>query len=86
MDYALDIIKQLNALIDSIIQLSRALNISVTAEGVETEEQLQYLKNNKCNYIQGYLWGKPLNEQDAENVLMEEKNKDNMLIKQCTLP
>lgn len=68
-----------NALISSIIRLSRTLGISVIAEGVETEEQLKYLKEHKCNYIQGYLWGKPLNEQEAEKILMEENNKDKQL-------
>ncbi len=48
------------AIIDAIISMSHALNLSVVAEGVETEEQLSFLKSKKCNSVQGYLFSKPL--------------------------
>lgn len=35
------------------------MNLTVTAEGVETESQLKYLKDERCDMIQGYLIGRP---------------------------
>jgi len=46
--------------VDSIIELSHKMGLKVVAEGVETEEQLQYLKASECDYLQGFLWGKPM--------------------------
>ena len=43
----------------SILTLAQALNLSVVAEGVETEGQLQFLQANGCKAFQGYLFGKP---------------------------
>lgn len=50
--------------IESIIMLIKSLNIEVTAEGIERLEQLQTLKRIGCNYIQGYLFSKPLPDED----------------------
>jgi diguanylate cyclase (GGDEF)-like protein len=44
----------------AIIQMSRSLGLAVLAEGVETEEQLQFLKDEKCDYVQGYYTGRPM--------------------------
>jgi diguanylate cyclase (GGDEF)-like protein len=43
----------------SIIQLAHKMGMSVVAEGVETENQLAFLKENMCDELQGFLWGKP---------------------------
>lgn len=48
-----------NYLIESIISLALKLNFFVIVEGVETETQLEQLKEKKCDCIQGYIWGKP---------------------------
>jgi diguanylate cyclase (GGDEF)-like protein/PAS domain S-box-containing protein len=48
------------AIIRAIIGLGRALSLPVTAEGVETKEQLAFLANESCDEIQGYLIGRPL--------------------------
>jgi EAL domain-containing protein (putative c-di-GMP-specific phosphodiesterase class I) len=50
----------------SILTLAHALNLSVVAEGVETEGQLQFLLRNGCREFQGYLFGKP---QPVETLL-----------------
>lgn len=42
-----------------IIGLAHWLNLSVVAEGVETKEQLEHLRNLGCDYIQGYYLAKP---------------------------
>jgi EAL domain-containing protein (putative c-di-GMP-specific phosphodiesterase class I) len=54
----------------TIISLGHIMGIDVISEGVETEEQLETLKDIGCDYIQGYIWGKPLNEEKAREVVM----------------
>lgn len=51
--------------INSIIALAGQLNLTVVAEGVETQEQKDYLHNINCDIIQGYLFSRPLSENDA---------------------
>nr|WP_277398401.1 EAL domain-containing protein [Neobacillus citreus] len=48
------------AIIKSILYLAQELKIKVVAEGVETEEQLDFLLKHKCSLIQGYLFSKPV--------------------------
>lgn len=58
--------------IDSIIAIGHKMNMSIVAEGVETEKQLNYLKDSKCDKIQGYFISKPLPEQTLINLLYEK--------------
>ncbi|TSJ63285.1 bifunctional diguanylate cyclase/phosphodiesterase [Starkeya sp. 3C] len=48
------------AIIDCVVRLARALAITVTAEGVETREQLRYLQSVGCHHVQGYLLAGPV--------------------------
>jgi EAL domain-containing protein (putative c-di-GMP-specific phosphodiesterase class I) len=48
------------AITNAVIDLARHMDLSVVAEGVETEEQLAWLAQRGCQYIQGYLTGKPM--------------------------
>jgi diguanylate cyclase (GGDEF)-like protein len=57
------------SIIKAIINIAETLNFKIIAEGVETLEEANFLKDNGCHEIQGYLLGKPLNVFDAENVL-----------------
>ena len=57
--------KRDQAITDSIIDLVHSLGIKTVAEGIETVGQYNFLKNMKCDYIQGFLMSKPLNEEDA---------------------
>ncbi|UKS27658.1 EAL domain-containing protein [Paenibacillus sp. HWE-109] len=50
----------------SIISLSRSLNMNVLAEGVETEEQYNFLAQHKCDSIQGYLISRPVSANEFE--------------------
>lgn len=52
-----------------IITLGRSLGMSVIAEGVEHNEQLEYLKKYHCDKIQGYLFSKPLPAENVEKLL-----------------
>jgi len=48
------------AIVKSVLALGRAMGLRVVAEGVETQEQYALLRQLDCNYVQGYLIGKPL--------------------------
>ncbi len=49
------------AIVKTIITMAENLNLKVIAEGVETQQQLNILKNLNCEYYQGYLFSKPVN-------------------------
>ncbi|WP_226929246.1 putative bifunctional diguanylate cyclase/phosphodiesterase [Janthinobacterium aquaticum] len=48
------------AICNAILDLAKHLNLSVVAEGVETEEQMHFIESRGCQYVQGYLTGKPM--------------------------
>ena len=47
-------------LVDNIIDLAKRLDLAIVAEGVETQEQLDYLRTHDVDYIQGYFYGRPM--------------------------
>ena len=47
-------------ILDSIIELAVKLDLALVAEGVETREQSDYLSAHRVNFLQGYLFGKPM--------------------------
>ena len=55
-----------------MLDLARHLGLSVVAEGVETEPQLDFLEQRGCQYIQGYLTGKPMTAHVAMAALTED--------------
>ena len=56
-------------LLEHTIALAKELGLYVTAEGVENEEQVDFLKEMKCDSIQGYYYSKPLPEGEFEGLL-----------------
>lgn len=58
------------AIVRAIISLSRELGIAVTAEGVETPEQLRALVLARCTDLQGYLFSPPVPQQDVRGLLL----------------
>ncbi len=57
-----------HTLIPAIISIGHALNMQVVAEGVETEEQVAFLKEQRCDYIQGYYFSPPVPAQELESL------------------
>ncbi len=60
------------AICNAVLDLARHLDLSVVAEGVETEEQLAWLHGSGCRYVQGYLTGKPMSAHVALAALKED--------------
>lgn len=65
--------KKNTAIVNTIIMLGKNLDLNVTAEGVETESQLEFLKNKGCNEIQGFLYSKPVPPEECEKLIYSEK-------------
>jgi diguanylate cyclase (GGDEF)-like protein len=58
------------AIIQSIVQLAKSFRMSVTAEGVETAEDFERMRDLGCDIIQGYLFGKPLSYERANQMVV----------------
>lgn len=66
---------QQDEIVSLIVQMGRQLNMSLVAEGVETETQHQFLMKTECNFIQGYYFHKPLSEEDCYSAIENENKK-----------
>ena len=60
------------ALVTSIITISKNLGLSVVAEGIETREQMQILKHFQCEYLQGYYFSKPVPAEEFEILIGQQ--------------
>jgi EAL domain-containing protein (putative c-di-GMP-specific phosphodiesterase class I) len=61
------------AIASSVIDLGHSLNLSVLAEGVETEEQLLFLRERNCDEYQGFLHSKPMPAAGLRRLLASER-------------
>ncbi len=59
------------AICAAILAMARQLGLNVVAEGVESEEQLEFLRSHGCNQIQGYLCSKPMSADDFAVMLTD---------------
>lgn len=59
-------------IVDSIIELSKKLGIQTVAEGIEAKDEFNYVRKTKCDILQGYLLGRPMNRADFEKVLIRQ--------------
>ncbi|MGI6090284.1 MAG: EAL domain-containing protein [Saccharofermentanales bacterium] len=71
IDY-IDLERKVASLTDNIISLARIFRASVTAEGVETKGQADFLKSINCDEIQGYYYSRPLSPEALEEFLKKE--------------
>ena len=62
------------AIVEAILALGDRLNLSVVAEGVEDEEQLDVLRKLGCRLVQGYLSGRPIPDHEARSLLHQQRN------------
>ncbi|PSU46742.1 c-di-GMP phosphodiesterase [Photobacterium frigidiphilum] len=73
----IDTVPKQVTLIENIINLGKALNMSIVAEGVETRQQATLLSNLNCDYIQGFHFYRPLPKNELEAILVKNsRSKD----------
>lgn len=65
------------AIVSSIITLANQLELNIIAEGVETEEQLNYLQKLNCYIIQGYYYSRPLPKDEIERQFLIQRKEIN---------
>ena len=53
-------------IVEFMVDLGKKLNVKVCAEGIEKKEQLEFFKNIGCDYVQGFLFSKPLPPENIE--------------------
>lgn len=61
----------------SLIKLTKKLSLTVVAEGIETKEQLEFLRECKCDIIQGYYFSKPVKEEAYIEMLKRQQLENN---------
>jgi diguanylate cyclase (GGDEF)-like protein len=61
------------AIVSAVISLAHSLNLQVVAEGVETAAQLEFLRKERCDFIQGYFYSAPLSAEQLEPLLLERR-------------
>ncbi len=61
------------AILDATIDMAKRVGHFIVAEGVETEEQRQYLSNKGCDYFQGYLYCRPVPAAQIERILSQRE-------------
>ena len=61
-----------NSIINTIVAMAKGLNLNVIAEGVETQQQLDFLREIDCDAAQGFFFGKPLTPDVIMQLLIQE--------------
>ena len=85
-DYAFDVVKldmeflkgfdkneKSKPVIDSVIKMSNSVGMGTLCEGVETKEQMEFLKKIGCQRLQGYLFSKPIPYEELNKMIAEKK-------------
>ncbi len=65
-------------ILHAILNLSRSLDLTVVAEGVETRTQLNLLREQGCHAVQGFLVGRPVSQHDAEVTFLADRTTPSM--------
>jgi diguanylate cyclase (GGDEF)-like protein/PAS domain S-box-containing protein len=61
-------------LVNAIINIAKSLSVDLVAEGVETQDQLEWLQDRSCQLGQGFLFSRPLSANDIEKLLASPQN------------
>ena len=64
------------SILESIISMAKSMTIPVIVEGVETPEQINFLSDLGCRYMQGYYFYRPMPVEEFENLIRDEKKID----------
>lgn len=67
------------AIIQAIVAIAKNLHLEVMAEGVETQNQINFLKQQECCEIQGYYFSKPLSAQQMEQLFKNPAHKKELM-------
>jgi|Deesub1362A_J573_1020465.scaffolds.fasta_scaffold00034_139 diguanylate cyclase (GGDEF)-like protein/PAS domain S-box-containing protein len=67
------------AIVRTIIAMARSMDLEVMAEGVETKEQMEALKKEGCQLMQGYLFGRPMPPESLAAVLKAQESTGQMI-------
>jgi diguanylate cyclase (GGDEF) domain len=62
-----------NVVVKNIIDLAKSLHMTVVAEGIEQQEQVDFLRTTECDLIQGYFYSKPISSKDFEEYMSKHK-------------
>lgn len=71
-------------IIKAIITLAKSLGLQTVAEGVETKEQVSFLHEHKCDFMQGFYFCRPMPAEVATHVLKEILSEDKLEESQCS--
>ena len=63
------------SILNDIISMAHRMNLTVVAEGVETQEQMKRLQALQCDYAQGYYFSKPISIDEFEELLQAQSNR-----------
>lgn len=61
-----------HTIVNTIVAMAKGLNLNVIAEGIESQRQLDYLREIECNEAQGFLFGKPLDAITVSKMLIDK--------------
>ncbi len=73
------------SIVAATIQMAHSLSLDIVAEGVETEDQLQFLLKQKCDKIQGFYFSRPLTYKALVNLMEENRQIDFVSDKVCLI-
>ena len=63
------------ALVKAMITIAHDLRMDVVAEGVETEQQLSWLKDTRCDFVQGFLTSRPIPASNFRDLIAQKKHE-----------
>ena len=70
-----DLSEHRNAMfITGIVNIAQVLNLKIICEGAETQEQVDFLRKNGIQFVQGYYYSRPVSETVFKEMLLKSKN------------